>query len=162
MQYTAYWFQIQWPEKISHFPLFCYCLWETFSGHWIWNWCNETALYFSGSDVCRKTTSLTVLVVLYNTAKKPNHHHPILVSWVECQFDWTEVSRSNDPRFYFVFIPLGLLKVRPAKSVSELFSRKKQNHCLFPLSHFQFDKRYFCLLLCFLLRLKAFSVLSPL
>ena len=49
--------------------------------------------------------------MLYYTAKKPNHHHPILVSWVECQFDWTEVSRSNDPRFYFVFIPLGLLKV---------------------------------------------------
>ena len=49
--------------------------------------------------------------MLYYTAKKPNHHHPILVSWVECQFDWTEVSRSNDPRFSFVSIPLGLLKV---------------------------------------------------
>ena len=78
--------------------------------------------------------------MLYYTAKKPNHHHPILVSWVECQFDWTEV-RSNDPCFYFVFIPLGLLKV----SQSYVFFSKNSSiidfHLIF--SFISFPSRLF-------------------
>ena len=38
-------------KKKSHFPLFCYCLWNTFSGHWFWNRYTLTALCSTGSWV---------------------------------------------------------------------------------------------------------------
>ena len=70
--------------------------------------------------------------LLYYTAKKPNHHHPILVSWVECQFDWTEV-RSNDPRFSFVSIQLGLL------IVSQIYFREEKNRIIVCSLHLIFN-----------------------
>ena len=36
-------------QKNSHFPVFCYFLCETFSGHWVWNRYAITAVYFRKS-----------------------------------------------------------------------------------------------------------------